>query len=184
MDSVEKELLNGDANRSRTENGALGYRTTGKNLLDLNFQTSSLRKKQPDEIVGKYVDAFLDNKLYALKWLFYLRDAREGLGERRSFRIIMNHLAKTEPNIAKALVTLIPEYGRYDDLMCLFGTECEVFALAVIKEQLKYITFGSRPKVVDLTGMNSLRDKLIRSYTSQMYEAVSILQNDRKQRSS
>lgn len=136
MDSVEKELLNGDANRSRTENGALGYRTTGKNLLDLNFQTSSLRKKQPDEIVGKYVDAFLDNKLYALKWLFYLRDAREGLGERRSFRIIMNHLAKTEPNIAKALVTLIPEYGRYDDLMCLFGTECEVFALAVIKEQL------------------------------------------------
>lgn len=136
MGSVEKELLNGEANRSRTENGALGYRTTGKNLLDLNFQTSSLRKKQPDEIVGKYVDAFLDNKLYALKWLFYLRDAREGLGERRSFRIIMNHLAKTEPNIAKALVTLIPEYGRYDDLMCLFGTECEVFALAVIKEQL------------------------------------------------
>ena len=136
MDSVEKELLNGDANRSRTENGALGYRTTGKNLLDLNFQTSSLRKKQPDEIVGKYVDAFLDNKLYALKWLFYLRDAREGLGERRSFRIIMNHLAKTEPDIAKALVALIPEYGRYDDLMCLFGTECEVFALAVIKEQL------------------------------------------------
>lgn len=136
MGSVEKELLNGEANRSRTENGALGYRTTGKNLLDLNFQTSSLRKKQPDEIVGKYVDAFLDNKLYALKWLFYLRDAREGLGERRSFRIIMNHLAKTEPNIAKALVALIPEYGRYDDLMCLFGTECEVFVLAVIKEQL------------------------------------------------
>lgn len=136
MGSVEKELLNGEANRSRTENGALGYRTTGKNLLDLNFQTSSLRKKQPDEIVGKYVDAFLDNKLYALKWLFYLRDAREGLGERRSFRIIMNHLAKTEPNIEKALVALIPEYGRYDDLMCLFGTECEVFVLAVIKEQL------------------------------------------------
>ena len=45
MGSVEKELLNGEANRSRTENGALGYRTTGKNLLDLNFQTSSLRKK-------------------------------------------------------------------------------------------------------------------------------------------
>lgn len=136
MGSVEKELLNGEANRSRTENGALGYRTTGKNLLDLNFQTSSLRKKQPNEIVSKYVDAFLDNKLYALKWLFYLRDAREGLGERRSFRIIMNHLAKSEQDIAKALVALIPEYGRYDDLMCLFGTECEVFVLAVIKEQL------------------------------------------------
>lgn len=137
MDSVEKELINGDMNRSRTENGALGYRTTGKYLLDLNFATASLRKMQPTEITGKFTDAFLDNKLYALKWLFYLRDAREGLGERRSFRIIMNHLASTEPDIVEAFVKLIPEYGRYDDLMCLFGTECEAYALAAIKEQLE-----------------------------------------------
>lgn len=136
MDSVEKEL-NGDMNRSRTENGALGYRTTGKYLLDLNFQTASLRKKSADEIIGKFTDAFLDNKLYALKWLFYLRDAREGLGERRSFRIIMNSIANSEPEIAKALVTLIPEYGRFDDLFCMFGTKCEVYALDVIKEQLE-----------------------------------------------
>lgn len=137
MDSVEKELINGDMNRSRTENGALGYRTTGKYLLDLNFATASLRKMQPTEITGKFTDAFLDNKLYALKWLFYLRDAREGLGERRSFRIIMNHLASTEPDIVEAFVKLIPEYGRYDDLMCLFGTECEAYALAALKEQLE-----------------------------------------------
>ena len=137
MDSVEKELINGDMNRSRTENGALGYRTTGKYLLDLNFATASLRKMQPTEITGKFTDAFLDNKLYALKWLFYLRDAREGLGERRSFRVIMNHLANTEPDIVKAFVKLIPEYGRYDDLMCLLGTECEAYALAAIKEQLE-----------------------------------------------
>ncbi len=136
MDSVEKEL-NGDMNRSRTENGALGYRTTGKYLLDLNFATASLRKMQPTEITGKFTDAFLDNKLYALKWLFYLRDAREGLGERRSFRVILNHLANTEPDIVEAFVKLIPEYGRYDDLMCLLGTECEVYALAAIKEQLE-----------------------------------------------
>ena len=137
MDSMEKELINGDMNRSRTENGALGYRTTGKYLLDLNFATASLRKMQPTEITGKFTDAFLDNKLYALKWLFYLRDAREGLGERRSFRVILNHLANTEPDIVKAFVKLIPEYGRYDDLMCLLGTECEVYALAAIKEQLE-----------------------------------------------
>lgn len=136
MDSVEKEL-NGDMNRSRTENGALGYRTTGKYLLDLNFATASLRKMQPTEITGKFTDAFLDNKLYALKWLFYLRDAREGLGERRSFRVILNHLANTEPDIVETFVKLIPEYGRYDDLMCLLGTECEVYALATIKEQLE-----------------------------------------------
>ena len=39
--------------------------------------------------------------------------------------------------IVEAFVKLIPEYGRYDDLMCLFGTECEAYALAAIKEQLE-----------------------------------------------
>ena len=58
MDSVEKELLNGDANRSRTENGALGYRTTGKNLLDLNFQTSSLRKNNRMKLLANMLTLF------------------------------------------------------------------------------------------------------------------------------
>lgn len=136
MDSVEYEL-NEDMNRSITENGALGYRTTGKHLLDLNFQTSSLRNKSPEEIAGKFVDAFLDDKLYALKWLFYLRDVRGGLGERRSFRIIMNYLADNYTNIAKAVISLIPDYGRYDDLLCLFGTKCEFFALGEIEKRFK-----------------------------------------------
>ena len=37
-------LLNEDFNYSITENGALGYRTTGKELLDMNFAISSMRK--------------------------------------------------------------------------------------------------------------------------------------------
>lgn len=37
-------------NLSRTENGAFGYRTTGKELLDLNFAVSSLRREMPQEI--------------------------------------------------------------------------------------------------------------------------------------
>lgn len=135
MDAVEKELLDGEFNMSITENGAVGYKTTGKNLLDLNFQVSSLRKETPEEIASKFQDAFLDNKLYALKWLFYLRDVRGGLGERRSFRIIMNYLADTEPEITEKIINLIPEYGRYDDLLCLFGTKCEGTTLSVIRHQ-------------------------------------------------
>lgn len=152
MDSVEKEL-NGDMNRSRTENGALGYRTTGKYLLDLNFATASLRKMQPTDITGKFTDAFLDNKLYALKWLFYLRDAREGLGERRSFRIIMSHLAANEPEIVKAVISLIPEYGRFDDLFCLFDTDCEPYVMQTIKKQLgEDLTAMKAGKPVSLLG--------------------------------
>ena len=131
-----KSTLNEDFNESYTENGALGYRTTGKHLLDLNFKVASLRKADAETIISGFDKAFSEDHIHALKWLFYLRDAREGLGERRSFRIIMSHLANVEPEISKVLIGLIAEYGRYDDLLSLVGTECEKNALEVIKNQL------------------------------------------------
>lgn len=41
-----KSTLNEDFNESYTENGALGYRTTGKHLLDLNFKVACSAKFQ------------------------------------------------------------------------------------------------------------------------------------------
>lgn len=40
MDNL-KRTLGEDFNESRTENGAVGYRTSGKALLDINFAVSS-----------------------------------------------------------------------------------------------------------------------------------------------
>lgn len=42
MDGI-KSTLNNECNVSVTENGAVGFRTTGKALLDLNFAVASLR---------------------------------------------------------------------------------------------------------------------------------------------
>ena len=132
-----KGVLNEDFNESTTENGATGYRTTGKHLLDLNFAVSSLRNASPDDIRSRFEKAFAENNIYGLKWLMMCRDAREGLGERRTPKIILRYLAKVEPNIAKALIPLIPEYGRFDDLYTFFGTKCEKDALAFIKQQFE-----------------------------------------------
>ena len=46
LTSIKDTLLE-EQNFARTENGALGYRTTGKELLDLNFDVSSLRRETP-----------------------------------------------------------------------------------------------------------------------------------------
>lgn len=81
-----KNTLNKNYNESITENGAIGYKTTGKKLLDLNFQVSSMRNMNESEIIDKFVDAFYEDKILAIKWLFFARDVREGLGERRLFR--------------------------------------------------------------------------------------------------
>ncbi len=132
-----KNTLDNDYNVSITENGAVGFRTTGKELMDINFKVASLRNASEEEIIKSFERAFAENKLYAIKWLFYLRDAREGLGERRTFRVIIRHMANVEPVIGKALVNLIAEYGRFDDLLYLFDTECSDDVLSYIKGQLE-----------------------------------------------
>lgn len=135
LDNLEK-TLGEDFNVSRTENGALGYRSTGKELLNLNFAVSSLRNESPEDIEHRYVKAFFEDKLLAIKWLFFAGDVRGGLGERRLFRICMDYLANQEPETAKKLLKLIPEYTRWDNLVELLDTPLGKDAAEIIKDQL------------------------------------------------
>lgn len=79
MDGIKDTLVNGDSNVSVTENGAVGYRTTGKELTDLNFAVASLRSASEDEISKRFTKAFFEDKVLAMKWLFFARDVRGGL---------------------------------------------------------------------------------------------------------
>lgn len=113
MNELEKKL---NSETQCTENGAVGYRTSGKELLDLNFAVSSMRNWDENEICKAYTKAYYENPLLAVKWLFYLRDIRgNGMGERRAFRICFKWLVENHFDNVRALVELIPEYGRYDD---------------------------------------------------------------------
>ena len=132
-----KKTLNNEHNYAVTENFALGYRTTGKALLDLNFKVASLRSASEPEIVDLFMKAYYEDKLLAVKWLFYARDAREGLGERRLFRVVVEYLCRHDPEAVEGLIQHIPEYGRYDDVLCAVGTRNTDAAMAIIKAQLK-----------------------------------------------
>ena len=136
--SAVKKTLDNEYNVSITENGAVGYRTTGKELLDLNFAVASLRKMTDAEVVKRFKKAFRENNILAVKWLFYARDAREGLGERRLFRVVMADLVKSNPEMVIPVINLIPEYGRFDDLWCLLDDEESANAVyQIVDEQLK-----------------------------------------------
>jgi hypothetical protein len=132
MENLKSELNN---ETQLTENGAVGYRTSGKKLLDLNFSITSLRNKSESQIVDKFIDAFYEDKMLAIKWLFYCRD-REAIGERRTFRAILKYLASDHQEVAKAIVALTPEYGRFDDLWCLLDTEVKDDVITFVKKQL------------------------------------------------
>ena len=131
-----RKTLNERYNVSVTENGAVGYRTSGKELVDLNFSISSLRNMSENEVVNRFVKAFYENKVLAVKWLFFARDVREGVGERRLFRICMRYLAENHEAIARAVLPLIPEYGRYDDWFVFFGSSLENDMIEMIACQL------------------------------------------------
>ena len=99
--------------KQTTENGAVGYHTSGKHLLDANFAVSSMRNWSEQRIVKLFAKAYYENPLLAVKWLFYLRDIRgNGMGERHTFRICLKWLMKNHADYAENVVPLIPEYGR------------------------------------------------------------------------
>lgn len=137
FDLVEKELRKKE-NTSITENGAIGYKTSNSALFDLNFAVSSLRHSDGEEIILLFERAFYENREYALKWLFFARDIREGIGERRLFRICYKRLADLDIQSFYKNLSIIPEYGRWDDLISLIGINDEIDESinAMIKEQL------------------------------------------------
>lgn len=123
-------------NRAITENGAIGYRTATKALLDLNFKVSSLRLRDEKYIVQEFIKAYHESPKYAVKWLFFLRDILEGMGERRTFRVCLRYLAVSEPKVAQAVIPYVPEYGRYDDVLVLLDTPLAGAVSHMYKEQL------------------------------------------------
>ncbi len=125
-----------EANRTLTENGAATLRTTGSDCLDLFAAIGALRNAGEREIIVRFSRAYAEDRDLAMKMLFYSRDIRGGLGERRVFRTILKYLADAQAESVRKNLHLVSEYGRWDDLTVLFGTECEGDAMAVIREQL------------------------------------------------
>jgi hypothetical protein len=123
LDDVKVELDNAT---QRTENGAVGYSTTGKHLLDMNFSVPKYRTASEESIKSDFTKAYFENPTLAVAWLFYVRDVRGGLGERRLFRICMKELAELNESMAIELLPLIAEYGRYDDLFELLNVSSAI----------------------------------------------------------
>ncbi len=130
------KFLKKEANITYTENGAVTNRSTGNCCLDFFYQAGALRNADEKVIIGSFIKAYAENPGLAMKILFFARDTRGGLGERRIFRICLNWLALNHPETVAKNMEYIPEYGRYDDLLSLFGTSCESSVMGFIKVQL------------------------------------------------
>lgn len=129
--------LQNEANIAYTENGAATYATTLSDCLDLFATIGAIRTAHEQEITKRFLRAYAEDADLAMKILFFARDVRGGLGERRVFRVIIRWLAVHHAESLRKNLALIPEYGRFDDPVALLGTPCEADALALIRKQLQ-----------------------------------------------
>lgn len=131
------EALKKEANIAYTENGAVSLRSSGKDCLDLFAGIGALRHADEAEIISRFIKAYSENADLAMKILFYARDIRGGLGERRVFRSILRWLAENEKQSVLKNLGSIAEFGRWDDMLVLLDTPCCDAALEYMKARFE-----------------------------------------------
>lgn len=161
------EYLKNEANKTFTENGAVTHKSSLSDCLDLFSTAGALRHASDEEIISRFVRAYTEDKDIAMKLLFFARDIRGGLGERRLFRVILKWLAENERESARKNLFNVAEYGRYDDLLSLFGTPLEKDMLYVLKVQYDFDV-----KALESDGEISLLGKWLPSVNASNEETV------------
>ena len=121
----------------KTENGAIAHSTSGNSLVDLFSTIGSLRSRSEKDIIDKFQVAFNEDPLLATRMVYYARSIRvgNGLGERRTPRVIWKYMAQKYPDIMKKNMEYIPFFGRWDDLLVFVGTICEDKMWEILKNQ-------------------------------------------------
>lgn len=131
IDALEEQF-----NYKFTENGAVALKSTGSKVYDLFALGGAYRSRSVEDCILLFKEAFEEDKVLALKALFYLRDCRGGQGERRFFRICYSWLAKNVPAAAIKNLQHVPSYGRWDDLFVLLDTPIAEDVGHLVKRQL------------------------------------------------
>jgi hypothetical protein len=123
-----------DSQMTTTENGMPAFQSSLNENVNFFYKMGSVREIDPISIFSK---AWVENRELSLRSLQYLRDIREGMGERQTFRNLLTFLETTDLDAAKMIAARIPELGRFDDLFCFKFPEMKNFAFGIYENALK-----------------------------------------------
>lgn len=133
---MSNKFLETLGNISETENGALGYKSTFDPMVDFNFRLASYRGASQEKIEEDFLKILDAKEEDVLRFLFYIRDAREGMGERRTFRVCLKKFVASDfdnkEKIIEYLCDYVMEYGRADDLFCLLGDDVDISVRTIV----------------------------------------------------
>lgn len=119
---------------ARTTNGMRARKSTTNACVDLFFKIGASRGK---DITKEFVAAYVEDKDVALRITQWARDVRGGSGERELFRQILKYLEKHDKEAAAALLTKVPEIGRWDDIFVFTDKDLKSQAFTMLGNALR-----------------------------------------------
>ena len=122
------------------------YDTTGSALLDLSVRL--VRGGWGEDLAALLKKALETGEDDAFVLAFQTRDVRGGKGERKLFYQMMSMFIDQRPQVVKALLDLVPEYGCWRDLYAEEFRECRPEIEELVVKQLKKdaATMGANPE--------------------------------------
>ena len=121
---------------NQTENGMVTNSSSLNACVDLFFTIGAMRGQDKKRLVVNFSKAFNENPLVALRTMFWARDIRGGAGERQIFKDLMLYLVENHIESLAKNLSYVAEYGRWDDLLVLFGTKLDTQAKNLIVSAL------------------------------------------------
>jgi hypothetical protein len=152
-------------NTAYTANGALTNKSSLSALIDLFFIAGASRGK---DLSSQFAIAYKEDEYIALRLIQWLRDAREGAGERQQFRNLFGWLIRNHKDAALAILTKVPELGRWDDVLIGLRTSIEAEVVDLIREGLKENN-GLLAKWMPRKGEDAVRLRSLLGYTPKQY---------------
>lgn len=161
-----------------TENGMATNSSSLSAVVDLFYNIGAMRGQDKERLITTFSKAFYQDPTRAMKILFWARDVRGGAGERQIFRDIMDYLVKSHPETLKMNLHLIPEFGRWDDLLVLDGTSLQEDAFNLIQAALLDDQNGLCAKWMPRKGKTAVKLRNHMGLSPKLYRKVLVALTD------
>lgn len=155
-----------------TENGMATNSSSLNSVVDLFYNIGAMRGQEKERLISTFSKAFYADPVRAMKILFWARDVRGGAGERQIFRDIMKYLVDVHPEALTKNLHLIPEFGRWDDLLVLEGTKLQGAAFDLIQNALLQDQNGLCAKWMPRKGATAAKLRNHMGLTPKLYRKV------------
>ena len=116
-----------------TTNGAVQHKTSKDECVDLFSKIGSMRHWDRTMVLEYFESAFEHNPELATKIAYWARAAREGSGERKTFYMILDEIARISPDFISDNARTLAQIGYWKDLIRYFDipTVVSVFAQSI-----------------------------------------------------